>query len=74
MKEITIKFDDKQYTRIMAAATKRRTIPWSLAKHMLLQLADNDEIEAVTGKRRSDAAVVKRQKYNNRNRRKKWKD
>lgn len=61
MKEITIKFDDKQYTRIMAAATKRRTTPWSLAKHMLLQLADNDEIEAVTGKRRSDAAVVKRQ-------------
>lgn len=69
MKEITIKLDDKQYTRIMAAATKRRTTPWSLAKHMLLQLADNDEIEAVTGKRRSDAAVVKRQKYNNRNRR-----
>lgn len=69
MKEITIKLDDKQYTRIMAAATKRRTTPWSLAKHMLLQLADNDEIEAVTGKRRSDAAVVKRQRYNNWNRR-----
>lgn len=42
MKEITIKLDDTQYTRIMAAATKRRTTPWSLAKHMLLQLADND--------------------------------
>lgn len=63
MKEITIKLDDTQYTRIMAAATKRRTTPWSLAKHMLLQLADNDEIETVAGKRRSDAAVVKRQRY-----------
>lgn len=71
MKEITIKLDDTQYTRIMAAASKRRTTPWSLAKHMLLQLADNDEIEAVTGKRRSDAAVVKRQRYGNQSRRKK---
>lgn len=71
MKEITIKLDDKQYTRIKAAASKRRTTPWSLAKHMLLQLADNDEIEAATGKRRSDAAVVKRQRYNNQSRRKK---
>lgn len=68
MKEITIKLDDAQYTRIMAAASKRRTTPWSLAKHMLLQLADNDEIEAVTGKRRSDAAVVKRQRYGDRRR------
>lgn len=69
MKEITIKLDDTQYTRVMAAATKRRTTPWSLAKHMLLQLADNDEIEAVTGKRRSDAAVVKRQRCDSGNRR-----
>lgn len=65
MKEITIKLDDKQYTRIMAAASKRRTTPWTLAKHMLLQLADNDEIEEATGKRRSDYSVVKKQKYNN---------
>lgn len=71
MKGITIKLDDKQYDRIMAAATKRRTTPWSLAKHMLLQLADNDEIEAVTGKRRSDASAVKRQRYNNQRRCKK---
>lgn len=62
MREITIKLDDNQYTRIMSAATKRRTTPWTLAKHMLLQLADNDEIEAVTGKRRSEAAVVKRRR------------
>lgn len=69
MKEITIKLDDKQYTRIMAAAAKRRTTPWTLAKHMLLQLADNDEIEAATGKRRSDSSVVKRQRYVNQSRR-----
>lgn len=68
MREITIKLDDKQYTRIMAAAAKRRTTPWTLAKHMLLQLADNDEIEAVTGKRRSDSSVVKKQQYNNQTR------
>lgn len=68
MKEITIKLDDKQYDRIMIAASKRRTTPWTLAKHMLLQLADNDEIEAVTGKRRSDVSVVKRQRYVNRRR------
>lgn len=41
MKEIIIKVDDKQYTRIMAAATKRRTTPWTLAKHMLLQLVES---------------------------------
>lgn len=68
MKEITIKLDDKQYTRIMTAASKRRTTPWTLAKHMLLQLADNDEIEEATGKRRSDYAVVKKQRYNNQRR------
>lgn len=68
MKEIVIKVDDKQYTRIMAAATKRRTTPWTLAKHMLLQLADNDEIEQVTGKRRGDYTVVKKQRYNNQRR------
>ena len=60
MREITIKLDDKQYTRIMAAAAKRRTTPWTLAKHILLQLADNDEIEQVTGKRMNDARVLKR--------------
>lgn len=60
MKEITIKLDDNQYTRIMSAATKRRTTPWTLAKHMLLQLADNDEVEQVTGKRMNDARVSKR--------------
>ena len=60
MREITIKLDDKQYTRIMAAAAKRRTTPWSLAKHILLQLADNDEIEQVAGKRMNDARVSKR--------------
>ena len=70
MKEITIKLDDKQYVRIMAAAAKRRTTPWTLAKHMLLQLADNDEIEAVTGKRQSDSSAVKRQRYRNQVRRK----
>lgn len=68
MREITIKLDEKQYSRIMVAATKRRTTPWTLAKHMLLQLADNDEIEEVTGKRRSDYSVVKKQKYNNQKR------
>lgn len=68
MKEITIKLDDNQYTRIMSAAAKRRTTPWTLAKHMLLQVADNDEIEAVTGKRRSDYSVVKKQQYNNQTR------
>lgn len=74
MREITIKLDDKQYDRIMAAAAKRRTTPWTLAKHMLLQLADNDEIEAATGKIRNDVSVVKRQWYNNQSRRKKWGD
>lgn len=65
MKEITIKIEDKQYDRIMTAAAKRRTTPWTLAKHMLLQLADNDEIEEATGKRRGDYTVVKKQRYNN---------
>ena len=60
MKEITIKLDDKQYDRIMAAASKRRITPCSLAKHILLQLADNDEIEQVAGKRMNDARVSKR--------------
>ena len=73
MKEITIKLEDKQYDRIMIAASKRRITPWTLAKHMLLQLADNDEIEEATGKRRGDYSVVKNQRYNNQ-RRKKWKD
>ena len=60
MREITIKVDDKQYTRIMAMCSKRRTTPWSLAKHILLQLAENDAIEQVTGKRMNDARVLKR--------------
>ena len=72
MREIVIKLDDNQYTRIMAAAEKRRTTPWTLAKHMLLQLADNDEIEAVTGKRKNDSSVVKKQRYKNQVRRKKY--
>ena len=60
MKEIIIKLTDEQYTRIMAVCSKRRTTPWSLAKHILLQLADNDEIEQVAGKRMNDARVSKR--------------
>ena len=74
MKEITIKLDDKQYDRIMTAASKRRTTPWALAKHMLLQLADNDEIEEATGKRRGDYSVVKKQRYNNQRRKKVWRN
>lgn len=70
MREITIKVDNTQYTRIVAAASKRRTTPGTLAKHMLLQLADNDEIEAVTGKRKNDSSVVKKQRYKNQVRRK----
>ena len=65
MKEIVIKVDDKQYERIVSASNKRNRSPSGLAKHMLLQVADNDEIEEVTGKRRSDYSVVKKQRYNN---------
>lgn len=70
MKEITIKLTDDQYNRIINVCNKRNRSPAGMCKHMLLQLADNDEIEDVTGKRRSDYAVVKKQKYNNQKRRK----
>lgn len=62
MREITITLTDEQYTRIIRTCNKRNRSPAGICKHMLLQLADNDEIEAVTGKRRSEAAVVKRRR------------
>lgn len=68
MKEITIVLTDEQYSRIIRTCNKRNRSPGSMCKHMLLQLADNDEIEAVTGKRRSDSSVVKKQQYNNQTR------
>ena len=74
MKEITIVLTDEQYSRIIRTCNKRNRSPAGICKHMLLQLADNDEIEAVTGKRRNDVSVVKRQWYNNQSRRKKWGD
>ena len=70
MREITITFTDEQYNRIIRTCNKRNRSPGSMCKHMLLQLADNDEIEAVTGKRRNDYSVVKKQKYNKQKRRK----
>lgn len=68
MKEITIVLTDEQYSRIIRTCNKRNRSPAGICKHMLLQLADNDEIEAVTGKRRSDSSVVKKQQYNNQTR------
>ena len=68
MREITIKLTDEQYDRIIKVCNKRNRSPAGICKHMLLQLADNDEIEAVTGKRRSDSSAVKRQRYVNRRR------
>ena len=68
MREITIVLTDEQYARVIRTCNKCNRSPAGICKHMLLQLADNDEIEAVTGKRRSDAAVVKRQRYNNQRR------
>lgn len=70
MKEITIVLTDEQYSRIIRTCNKRNRSPAGICKHMLLQLADNDEIEAVTGKRRSDSSVVKRQMYVNQRRKK----
>ena len=52
-------------------AQSQRSLPDAVRHpYMLLQLADNDEIEAVTGKRRSDSSVVKRQMYVNQRRKK----
>ena len=75
MKEITIRLSDKEFDRVMSVANKRRRSPSSLCKHILLQLADNDEIEEVTGQRKSDSSVYKKQRYNNQGNRKrenKW--
>lgn len=69
MREITIVLTDDQYNRIIRTCNKRNRSPAGICKHMLLQLADNDEIEEVTGKRRSDYSVVKKQRYNNQKRR-----
>ena len=74
MREITIVLTDEQYARVIRTCNKRNRSPAGICKHMLLQLADNDEIEDVTGKRRSDYSVVKKQRYNNQKRkgRKSW--
>ena len=74
MKEITKRLSDKEFDRVMSVANKRRRSPASLCKHILLQLADNDEIEEVTGKRKTDSSVYRKQQYNNRGTRKKRKD
>lgn len=70
MKELIIKLSDKEFDRVMRVSNKRRKSPSSLCKHILLQLADNDEIEEVTGKRKSDSSVYKKQRYNNQGNRK----
>ena len=70
IKEITISLCDKDYKRVMEVANRRRKSPASLCKHILLQLADNDEIEEVTGQRKSDSSVYKKQRYNNQGNRK----
>ena len=75
MRTITIELSDKEYSRVMAVSNKRKRSPASLCKHILLQLADNDEIEEVTGQRKSDSSVYKKQRYNNQGNRKrenKW--
>lgn len=61
IKEITISLSDKEYKRVMSVANKRLKSPAGLCKHILLQLADNDDIEAVTGKRKSDNSVYRKQ-------------
>ena len=71
MKELIIKLSDKEFDRVMRVSNKRRKSPSSLFKHILLQLADNDEIEEVTGQRKSDHSVYKKQRYNNQGNRKK---
>ena len=72
MREITIVLTDEQYARIIRTCNKRNRSPAGICKHMLLQLADNDEIEAVTGKRRSDSSAVKRQRYRKQRRKREW--
>ena len=69
MREITITLTDEQYARVIRTCNKRNRSPAGICKHMLLQLADNDEIEEVTGKCRNDYSVVKKQRYNNQKRR-----
>ena len=61
MRNITIELSDKEYSRVMSVSNKRKRSPSSLCKHILLQLADNDDIEAVTGKSKSDSSVYKKQ-------------
>ena len=61
MRTITIELSDKEYSRVMSVSNKRKRSPASLCKHILLQLADNDEIEKVTGKRKNDSSVLKKQ-------------
>ena len=61
MRTITIELSDKEYSRVMSVSNKRKRSPSSLCKHILLQLADNDDIEAVTGKRKNDNSVYKKQ-------------
>ena len=70
MKELIIKLSEKEFERVMRVSNKRKRSPSSLCKHILLQLADNDEIEEVTGKRKSDSSVYKKQRYNNQGNRK----
>ena len=65
MKELIIKLSDKEFEKVIKMANKRKKSPSSLCKHILLQLSDNDEIEAVSGQRKSDNSVYKKQKYNN---------
>lgn len=60
MKEITIRLSDDEYRQVMAVAGRRHKHPASLFKHIMLQLHTNDEISDYTGKRRSDASVIKR--------------
>lgn len=60
MREITIVLTDEQYNRVIRTFNKRNRSPAGICKHILLQLADNDEIEQVTGKRMNDARVLKR--------------
>lgn len=65
MKDLIIRLSDKEFERVMRASNKRRKSPSSLCKHILLQLADNDEIEELTGRRHADYKVYKKQRYNN---------
>lgn len=60
MKEITIRLSDDEYRQVMAVAGRRHKHPASLFKHIMFQLHTNDEISDYTGKRKSDASVIKR--------------